>query len=96
LEVKDAIYQNHFMARKEIYQAYVDRWLIPAMEQIENDPVIHEMAMRDSNYSQLSQQSAQHLKDKIGIGYYPMIPFLLERLFSVFCQHERIKVTYND
>ena len=84
------------MARTDIYKAYVANYLSPAMELISNDRVINEMAMRDSNYSRLSKQSAEPLQDKIGISYYPMVPFLLERLFSVFCQNEKINVTYND
>jgi hypothetical protein len=95
-EIKNPIYQNHFTAKREIYQAYVKTYLSPVIDVISNDPVINEMAMRDSNYSALTQQNAEHLKAKIGIGYFPMVPFLLERLFSVFCQNEKIRVTYND
>lgn len=95
-EVKDPIYQNHFSARREIYQDYVKNWLIPAMEVIEKDGEIRELALRDSNYHNLSQQSAEHLKEKIGLSYYPMVPFLLERLFSVYHNVNRIRVTYND
>jgi hypothetical protein len=95
-EIKNPIYQNHFCARSEIYRYYVGRYLSNAMELITNDPVINEMAMRDSNYTHLNKCSAEHLKDKIGVSYYPMVPFLLERLFSVFVQNEKIKVTYND
>lgn len=95
-EIKNPIYQNHFCARSDIYRHYVERYLSRVMDTITNDPVINEMAMRDSNYSKLSQQNPEHLRDKIGLTYYPMVPFLLERLFSVFCQNEKIKVTYND
>jgi hypothetical protein len=52
------------------------------------------MAMRDSKYSDLTNQSAAHLLLKIGICYYPMIPFLLERLFSVYVSNKRIAITY--
>ena len=95
-EIKNPIYQNHFCARSDIYKRYVQRYLAPAMDLIINDKEINAMAMQDSNYSKLTNQSSEHLKEKIGINYYPMVPFLLERLFSVFCQNEKIKVTYND
>jgi hypothetical protein len=64
------------------------------MDCIQNDAEINEMAMRDSKYSDLTNQSAAHLLLKIGICYYPMIPFLLERLFSVYVSNKRIAVTY--
>lgn len=95
-EIKNPIYQNHFCASSDIYKTYVERYLSPAMDIITNDPIINEMAMRDSNYSKLNNVSGEFLKEKIGINYFPMVPFLLERLFSVFCQNEKIKVTYND
>jgi hypothetical protein len=93
-EVKIPIYQNHFAARTEIYKDYVQNYLVPAMDCIQNDAEINEMAMRDSKYSDLTNQSAAHLLLKIGICYYPMIPFLLERLFSVYVSNKRIAVTY--
>lgn len=95
-EVKNPIYQNHFVARTDIYQDYVKNWLTPACEAIEGVPEIRELAYKDSNYSELSGQSAEILKNQIGMSYYPMVPFLLERLFSVYHNVNRIKVTYND
>jgi len=95
-EIKNPIYQNHFMARVDIYRHYVKEYLSPTMELISNDPVINEMAMRDANYSTLLKKDHSDMVDKIGLPYYPMVPFLLERLFSVFCQNEKINVTYND
>lgn len=95
-EVRDPIYQNHFIAKREIYQDYVKNWLIPAMEVMENDAEIRELCFKDSNYSNLSGESAANLEKQIGINYFPMHPFLLERLFSVYHNVMQIKVTYND
>ena len=94
VEVKIPIYQNHFAAKREIYQYYVQNYLSPAMDCIQNDPEINAMAMRDSKYSDLTHQSAEHLKKKLGISYYPLVPFLLERLFSVYVDNKRINVTH--
>lgn len=96
-KVKDPIYQNHFSCRSDIYKDYVKTYLTPCMEVIKNDPEINKLAMVDSNYSQLSRMSTEmgeYLKEKIGVSYYPLVPFLLERLFSVYCQNNRINVTY--
>lgn len=91
-EIKTPIYQNAFSARHDIYLDYVKRYLVPAMDAITYDLDLNRDAMRDSNYSQLTRESSEHLKDKIGINYYPLVPFLLERLFSVYCHNEKINI----
>ncbi len=96
-EVKNkAIYQNHFMATREIYQDYVKTYLSPCMEVMSSHLEIKEMVLADSNYSQLNKNgaSADYLKGQIGIGYYPLAPFLLERLFSIYCYNNRINITW--
>ena len=93
-EIKIPVYQNHFSCRTTIYKDYVSTYLVPAMEAITNEPEINELAMKDSKYSDLTNQKAENLKEKLGIGYYPMTPFLLERLFSVYCQNRGIKISH--
>jgi hypothetical protein len=96
-EVKIPIYQNHFSAKREIYQDYVRSYLIPAMEVMKNDPEISKLARVNSKYSELDKSSPEKLKslkEKIGIDYYPMAPFLLERLFSIYVHNNRINVTH--
>lgn len=96
-KVKNPIYQNHHSSRADIYRDYVKTYLVPCMEVIKNDPEVNKLAMVDSNYSQLAKTSAatsEYLKEKIGVPYYPLVPFLLERLFSVYCQNRNIKVEY--
>ena len=95
--IKNAIYQNHFSARTEIYKDYVTNYLDPAMDVMKNDSEINKLIMADSNYSTLTSKRPEHLKelqDKIGIPYYPLAPFLLERLFSVYVQNEKINVSW--
>jgi hypothetical protein len=96
-EVKNPIYQNHHSSKREIYQAYVKEYLNPAMEIMQNDTEINKLVMADSNYSTLTSKRPEHLKEieqKLGIGYYPLCPFLLERLFSVFVHNEKINVSW--
>lgn len=93
-EVKQPIYQNHFSAKREIYLDYVQNYLSPAMEFMATD--MKELAMSDSNYSQLSRSkiTPEYLMEKIGLPFYPLAPFILERLFSVYVQNKKIKVTH--
>lgn len=96
-EVKNPIYQNHFCATRQIYQQYVFEYLSPAMLLMTNDEELKELCWKDSNYSNLAKKDAadaEYLKQNIGVPYYPMHPFILERLFSVFCQNRNIKVEY--
>lgn len=100
-EVKIPIYQNHFSAKREIYQDYVNTYLIPAMEVIKNDPDINKLAMVDSNYSFLKPEKEaekkkrqERFKTQIGVEYWPLVPFLLERLFSVYVQNNKINVSH--
>lgn len=96
-EVRSPIYQNAFMARTEIYQDYVKNWLNPAMEAMTNDPELNAMVKTDSNYSNLNKRDAaspERLQELIGMPFYPLAPFILERLFSIYVHNKRINVTW--
>ena len=90
-KIKTPIYQNHFSARRDIYLKYIYTYLNPAISALESMPE----ARRDSGYSKLiGQPASEEMVKKIGLPYYPLSTFLLERLFSVFCQNEGIKVSH--
>lgn len=96
-EVKIPIYQNAFSAKLEIYQDYVSDYLNPAMELIKNDPEVYKMATVDSYYTKLMREDcakSDFLQDKIGFPYYPLVPFLLERLFSIYVHNKKVNVTF--
>jgi hypothetical protein len=96
-EVKIPVYQNHFAATLEIYMDYVTEYLEPAINFIENDAEMFKIAMQDSKYSELNKPhaiSSEELMMKIGYPFYPLAPFLLERLFSVYIHNKNINVTW--
>jgi hypothetical protein len=96
-EVKNPIYQNAFMCKREIYQDYVKNWLTPAMELMLNDQELNKLAMSDSNYSNLAKKDAatpEYLQEKLGVSHYPLAPFILERLFSIYVHNSKINVTW--
>lgn len=94
LKVRDPIYQNHFSAKREIYQDYVKNYLSPAMRVMTSNPEINTLIMKDSRYSTLDRKDWSHMKQILGVPFIPMAPFLLERLFSVYVQNSGIKVSY--
>lgn len=96
-EVKIPIYQNHFSAKREIYQDYVRNYLNPAMKVMKEDNEINKLAMTNSKYSELDKSSPEkldRLERLIGVRFYPLAPFLLERLFSIYIHNQRIQVTW--
>ncbi len=66
------------------------------MQAMETDPELNKLAMVDSKYSTLTKDTKLHeeLERKIGINYFPMAPFLLERLFSIYVHNKNINVTW--
>jgi len=96
-EVKQPIYQNAFMAKADIYQDYVKNYLSKAMEATVNDESLYKMMTVNSDYSQLLKEDAagpDELQEKIGFPYYPLAPFVLERLFSIYVHNNRLNVTW--
>jgi hypothetical protein len=79
---------NHFIAKSEVYEQYVNELLIPAMSVLAN---IHE-AWNDANYKKgktTPEIKARFVK-AFGKDYYPMHPFILERLPSLFLQKYKL------
>jgi hypothetical protein len=94
-EARNPIYQNHFAAKSVIYKEYVDSFLSPAMELIENDEELHEMMVEPSGYGKLSRTSdMKSVKSKLGMDDYPLCPFVLERCPALWFQMKGIKISY--
>lgn len=93
-EAKSPIYQNHYAAKTEIYQDYVRNFLIPAMELTKTDETLNRLMMADSNYGRLSREAdLKSVKAKIGLDYYPLAPFVLERCPCLFYQMKGYRIT---
>jgi hypothetical protein len=76
-EYQTVFYCNHFVAKSEIYEAYVNELLSPSMEIMKGMPEL----MNDSKYY---KKLPEHLKKDFGVDYYPYQTFLCERLFSFY------------
>jgi len=94
-EVKNPIYQNHWVAKREIYLDYVNNFLNPAMELIKTDEELNKLMMSESNYGKLNREAdIRSVKAKLGINYYPLAPFILERCPSCWFDIKGIKISY--
>lgn len=88
-EVTNAIYENHFIAKREIYQEYVRSVLGPAMSYMGERSVFFENA----GYAKRKTASEQkEYKEKTGRDDWPIAPFILERLFSIWIEGKGFKV----
>lgn len=95
-EVKTPIYENHFIARKEIYHAYVNNCLSHCMEFMSGRDVF----FQDSGYSEKKSrdkqgggpQAVERYRQETGRKDWPIAPFILERLFSIWINDKDFKI----
>lgn len=94
-EAKNPIYQNHFIAKTEIYKDYVNNFLSPAMELVEKDEEVRKMMLQPSGYGRLSRGcDLKRVKEKLGMDDYPICPFILERCPSLYFQVKGYQISY--
>lgn len=97
LKPKFPIYQNAFCARTEIYQEYVTKFLSPAMFLMENDADIRELCYQDAKYTRTilgKDVDMVRIKELLGLDFYPLHAFLLERCFSLWIDNLNLKIVY--
>ena len=89
-ELTNSIYENHFIARKEIYHEYISTYLLPAIRFIGDNPVFY----LDSLYVPKKKDTVeiQRVQKLLKANDWPILPFILERLFSFFIQDKGYKV----
>lgn len=89
-ELTYAIYENHFIAKKEIYQDYVKRYLVPSMDFMSSKSDFK----KDSGYiyKKRNQEEVKAYQEKTGRKDWPISCFVLERLFSIFVEGKGYKI----
>ena len=91
-EITTPIYENHFIARREIYQDYVKNQLKPTIEYMASNMDIFGA---DSGYISKLSRETERIKDyqeKTGRKDWPISVFLLERLFSLWIERKDFKL----
>lgn len=74
---------NHFIARSEIYERYVKELLIPAMEVMKGMPEL----WNDAKYKNvITPEVKDRFMKSFGKPFYPLHPFICERLPSIFME----------
>lgn len=78
------IVSNHVIARKEVYQRYVNEVLIPCMEVMGGlDGEMKDLLWSDAKYKQ-GKASPNHLLESYGKPYYTYHTFICERFWTLF------------
>lgn len=91
-ELTNTIYENHFIARREIYQQYVYQCLNPVMDYMRGRDVY----FTDSGYVAKVRRNTtkvEAMRKALGRDDWPIAPFVLERLFSIWIEGKGFKVT---
>lgn len=87
--VKHAVYENHFIARKDIYQSYCADVLSPCIDYMSTRDVY----FVDSGYrTRKRAEEVESYKLLTGRNDWPISAFILERLFSIWINDKNFKV----
>ena len=78
-------YSNFFIMKTELYKEYVNNWVIPALNYMENE--IWEEVNIDANYKGVGKEK---LKELSGLEYYNNVTFVLERLILFFIESKKL------
>lgn len=88
-EIKHTIYENHFVASKDIYKLYVNSCLLPCIDFMSSNSVF----LLDAGYAKnKSAEEVQRYQQLTGRKDWPIGVFILERLFSIWINKKNFKV----
>jgi len=79
-------YSNFFLMKTDLWKDYVENWVKPAIEFMENDPEYFE----DAKY--ITGLPTNKLQELTGLDYYNYHTFVLERLILYFIADKKLKV----
>jgi hypothetical protein len=94
-EVKTPIYENAFIAKKEIYHEYVTDCLNPVMQFMSGRDCFY----TDAGYAEKKgrdpkggKEAVERYRKETGRNDWPIAPFVLERLFSIWINDKQFKI----
>lgn len=82
------IYSNYWIAKREIYIDYLKNFLIPALKTTQQDKEINRMCSESGHYP---HYLPEEFEKQTGFTYYPLVPFIFERLINVYIHYKNIK-----
>jgi hypothetical protein len=80
------VYSNFFLMKTDLWKDYIENWIKPAIEFMDNDPEYFE----DAKY--ITGLPTNKLQELTGLDYYTYHTFVLERLIVYFIADKNLKV----
>lgn len=88
-KLNHVIYENHFVARREIYFDYVHSMLRPCIDYMQSNDIY----FADAGYAKRkTAEEAEEYRKLTGRNDWPIAPFVLERLFSIYINGKKLNV----
>lgn len=82
-------YSNFFIMKTEYYKDYVNNWIVPLLDYMENTSFWYEVNV-DANYE--SGLIKEKLKDYTNLEFYNYVTFILERLVLFYVNNKKLKI----
>jgi hypothetical protein len=93
VQVDAQVYFNAMIVKTDIYARYVRHFLKPAMKLMEEDAELRRLCWQDSNYAKTKgADMRERMRLLLGVPYYPMHPFILERMFAYWAKLNHVKI----
>ena len=91
-ELSKAIYENHFIAKAEIYKDYVNNCLKQTIAFMDTSGL--DVFRADAGYlnKKRDPKEIKAYQEKSGRKDWPISTFILERLFSIYCEGKNFKI----
>lgn len=91
-EVNTPIYENAFVAKKEIYHEYVADCLNPVMQFMSDRSCFFSNSGYAEKKARIEPKSVEDYRKITGRNDWPIAPFVLERLFSIWINDRKYKI----
>lgn len=90
------VYQSAHVTRYDVYKDFVDNWLRPFVNVLENDPELQGELNKRAPYrvGETQHNKPEQLKKAMGQSYYTMHPFIAERVFSTYLAFHPKKIKH--
>jgi hypothetical protein len=86
--INKGIYQNAVICKSDIYNLYIESTLKPCSEWLENNTSLKSLLYSKCDYN--GNLNPEQLISKFGVPHYTFHTFLLERLWSLFLQANKL------
>jgi len=85
------IYSNYWLARTKTYISFIRDFLIPAVDIMQKDKRLNHLCCSPAAYPEFLPES---FIKQTGFDYYPLAPFVAERLINIYAKYKKLKIAF--